>query len=336
MTPKEKPEAVAEALRKCVSDVEKASETIFSLSRGVHRRPSPASAAAVGDYFRATKSQPPQAGPGGQLPRLLQLLPGGRGPLHLPAGERAQRGGLPHEPAREGAWAVARCVPRGVLVHHSFSGTEMDGDKTSYQSKETCTSRDWSGPWLTLCVFVRLCFPCAQGRVPVLVCTDAAARGLDVPGVTHVVQARERDKSPSLASLQRRLSAPLLVTASDERSAELSACPNPCPYPCPQADFALSAVDYLHRAGRTARAGAKGNLISFYGALDGMKRCAWWWCGVPYWFCELQIGFVWPRVNGVAPRVKDPPPVRRCRGGLGAARRSRAEGGGGRRACGAP
>lgn len=34
----------------------------------------------------------------------------------------------------------------------------------------------------------------------------------------------------------------------------------------PQADFALSAVDYLHRAGRTARAGAKGTLVSFYGA----------------------------------------------------------------------
>jgi len=51
----------------------------------------------------------------------------------------------------------------------------------------------------------------------VLVCTDAAARGLDVPSVTHVVQAA----------------------------------------------FASSAVDFLHRAGRTCRApGAAGRLTS--------------------------------------------------------------------------
>lgn len=56
------------------------------------------------------------------------------------------------------------------------------------------------------------------GEVDVLVCTDSAARGLDVPGVAHVVQA----------------------------------------------DFALNAVDYLHRAGRTARAGAPGRLTSLF------------------------------------------------------------------------
>ena len=56
------------------------------------------------------------------------------------------------------------------------------------------------------------------GEVDVLVCTDSAARGLDVPGVAHVVQA----------------------------------------------EFALNAVDYLHRAGRTARAGAPGRLTSLY------------------------------------------------------------------------
>jgi superfamily II DNA/RNA helicase len=58
------------------------------------------------------------------------------------------------------------------------------------------------------------------GDTDVLVCTDAAARGLDVPSVTHVVQA----------------------------------------------EFALSAVDYLHRAGRTARAGAPGLLTSLFDA----------------------------------------------------------------------
>ncbi len=56
------------------------------------------------------------------------------------------------------------------------------------------------------------------GTVDVLVCTDSAARGLDVPGVAHVVQA----------------------------------------------EFALNAVDYLHRAGRTARAGAPGRLTSLF------------------------------------------------------------------------
>ncbi|KAL4542425.1 hypothetical protein Ndes2526B_g09385 [Nannochloris sp. 'desiccata'] len=49
----------------------------------------------------------------------------------------------------------------------------------------------------------------SQEQGLILVCTDAAARGLDIENVTHVVQA----------------------------------------------DFAGSAIDYLHRVGRTARAG---------------------------------------------------------------------------------
>uniref|UniRef100_A0A5B7BXT6 RNA helicase n=1 Tax=Davidia involucrata TaxID=16924 RepID=A0A5B7BXT6_DAVIN len=52
----------------------------------------------------------------------------------------------------------------------------------------------------------------------VLVCTDAAARGLDVPNVSHVIQA----------------------------------------------EFAMSAVDFLHRVGRTARAGQPGLVTSLY------------------------------------------------------------------------
>jgi superfamily II DNA/RNA helicase len=52
----------------------------------------------------------------------------------------------------------------------------------------------------------------------ILVCTDAAARGLDIENVTHVVQA----------------------------------------------DFAGSAIDYLHRVGRTARAGKTGTVTSLY------------------------------------------------------------------------
>ncbi|OAY49874.1 DEAD-box ATP-dependent RNA helicase 22 isoform X2 [Manihot esculenta] len=52
----------------------------------------------------------------------------------------------------------------------------------------------------------------------IFVCTDAAARGVDVPNVSHVIQA----------------------------------------------DFATSAVDFLHRIGRTARAGQYGLVTSLY------------------------------------------------------------------------
>ncbi|KAL0538966.1 hypothetical protein IC582_023138 [Cucumis melo] len=52
----------------------------------------------------------------------------------------------------------------------------------------------------------------------VFVCTDAAARGVDIPNVSHVIQA----------------------------------------------DFATSAVDFLHRIGRTGRAGQRGLVTSLY------------------------------------------------------------------------
>ncbi|KAL6013558.1 hypothetical protein ACLOJK_004056, partial [Asimina triloba] len=57
-----------------------------------------------------------------------------------------------------------------------------------------------------------------QERGGVLVCTDAAARGLDIPDVAHIIQA----------------------------------------------EFATSAVDFLHRIGRTARAGQSGLVTSLY------------------------------------------------------------------------
>lgn len=56
----------------------------------------------------------------------------------------------------------------------------------------------------------------------VVVCTDAAARGVDIPRVDHVVQA----------------------------------------------DFAATAVDFLHRIGRTARAGCSGHVTSLYADED--------------------------------------------------------------------
>jgi superfamily II DNA/RNA helicase len=61
-----------------------------------------------------------------------------------------------------------------------------------------------------------------QGRVQVLVATDVAARGIDVPGLSHVIN-----------------------------------------YDLPRA-----AEDYVHRIGRTGRAGARGTAISFAGPSD--------------------------------------------------------------------
>lgn len=59
-----------------------------------------------------------------------------------------------------------------------------------------------------------------QQKGGVFVCTDAAARGTDIPNVSHVIQA----------------------------------------------EFATSAVDFLHRVGRTARAGQPGLVTSMYNA----------------------------------------------------------------------
>lgn len=58
----------------------------------------------------------------------------------------------------------------------------------------------------------------------IMVSTDAAARGIDFPSVTHVIQA----------------------------------------------DFVANAVDFLHRVGRTARAGKSGKVTSIYTPADSV------------------------------------------------------------------
>lgn len=63
-----------------------------------------------------------------------------------------------------------------------------------------------------------------SGGNVVMVSTDAAARGIDLPDVTHVVQA----------------------------------------------DFATTAIEFLHRVGRTARAGKAGKVTSLYGKADAV------------------------------------------------------------------
>lgn len=65
-----------------------------------------------------------------------------------------------------------------------------------------------------------------DGRVRILVATDVAARGLDVNGISHVIN-----------------------------------------FDLPQA-----AEDYIHRIGRTGRAGASGIAISFAGSRDDVQR----------------------------------------------------------------
>jgi ATP-dependent RNA helicase RhlE len=79
-----------------------------------------------------------------------------------------------------------------------------------------------------------------RGDYPVLVATDVAARGLDVEGISHIVNF----------------------------------------------DVPFSSDDYIHRAGRTARAGAVGEVITFVSPAEEEQLCA----------IEKGIGAAFPRV----------------------------------------
>ena len=79
-----------------------------------------------------------------------------------------------------------------------------------------------------------------RGEYPVLVATDVAARGLDVEGISHIVNF----------------------------------------------DVPFSSDDYIHRAGRTARAGAAGDVITFVSPAEEERLCA----------IEKGIGATLPRV----------------------------------------
>src|SRR2546430_857230 len=79
-----------------------------------------------------------------------------------------------------------------------------------------------------------------RGEYPVLVATDVAARGLDVEGISHIVNF----------------------------------------------DVPFSSDDYIHRAGRTARAGAAGDVITFVSPAEEEQLCA----------IEKMIGAALPRV----------------------------------------
>ena len=79
-----------------------------------------------------------------------------------------------------------------------------------------------------------------RGDYPVLVATDVAARGLDVEGISHIVNF----------------------------------------------DVPFSSDDYIHRAGRTARAGAAGEVITFVSPAEEERLCA----------IEKVVGATLPRV----------------------------------------
>jgi ATP-dependent RNA helicase RhlE len=110
-----------------------------------------------------------------------------------------------------------------------------------------------------------------RGEVSILVATDVAARGIDVDGVTHVVNF----------------------------------------------DVPLSTEAYIHRGGRTARAGATGTVVTFVSPSEQIKLDA----------IEKDIGRKLPRAvlpgfdAGLdAPDADDPRNARRSGGGRGAPR----------------
>jgi ATP-dependent RNA helicase RhlE len=104
-----------------------------------------------------------------------------------------------------------------------------------------------------------------SGEFPVLIATDVAARGLDVSGISHVINF----------------------------------------------DVPRSCEDYIHRAGRTARAGATGDVITFVAPAEGERLRE----------IEAELGIQLPRimvkgfttgpVRGPEPSPTRPAPRRR-------------------------
>jgi ATP-dependent RNA helicase DDX3X len=84
------------------------------------------------------------------------------------------------------------------LINEGFPSTSIHGDRTQREREDALNTF-------------------RTGQTPIMVCTDVAARGLDVKGVTHVINY----------------------------------------------DFPNNIDDYVHRIGRTGRAGHKGKAVSF-------------------------------------------------------------------------
>jgi superfamily II DNA/RNA helicase len=120
--------------------------------------------------------------------------------------------GVPHHvyhksrPAADNAAALAAMAGRSDDA--AASGSSSSSSSSSSSQADTTTSSSSSSA--------------SSNRI--MVSTDAAARGIDLPDVTHVIQA----------------------------------------------DFAANAIEFLHRVGRTARAGRSGKVTSLYGKADAV------------------------------------------------------------------
>lgn len=77
----------------------------------------------------------------------------------------------------------------------------------------------------------------------VVLSTDAMARGVDIPNISHVIQVFSYSYFKPLLGCNSQT----IISVNFN-----------------QAEFALSAVDYLHRVGRTARAGQTGSVVNIF------------------------------------------------------------------------
>jgi ATP-dependent RNA helicase DDX5/DBP2 len=104
-------------------------------------------------------------------------------------------------------WAGHRCDQLAQQLGREFRASAIHGDKKQQE-------RDW------------VINSFREGRCPIMVATDVAARGLDIPNVGAVINY----------------------------------------------DFPNGVEDYIHRIGRTGRAGASGEAYTFLTSQDG-KYC---------------------------------------------------------------
>jgi superfamily II DNA/RNA helicase len=126
--------------------------------------------------------------------RFLKLDPDARGDTLVDLlGQRGQGRTLVFVRTKRGADRLAK-----RLAKHNVTAVAMHGDKSQGQRERALASFE-------------------AGRINTLIATDVAARGIDVPGITHVINF----------------------------------------------DMPGAAEDYVHRIGRTARAGADGIGITF-------------------------------------------------------------------------